>query len=564
MTLSISSKIYKQKLCYKYAIFNARLNYLPFMQNRFLSVSKSNTLLYLLPTLALLVYLLIVAQNAPLHDYATSYFAAHMIKNGLLPESYLFDIYQFNKYVWSQGYPKDLVDFYLNSPFTATAYYPFALVSNAVLSKTIFLSISSILFLIALFILAFNYLNKSRWILGLIPVIFFVPIRNNILFGQSYLLIFSLCVFAFYFFKLNRSNWGSSILSLAVLIKIFPLLYALPLLIKRKWKALGIFAISCIVLFLISGIVGGFAFWKVYLFEVFPNAILNESSIGYASNAQSIEVFLKNLFIEDKYYNPTVITDSNLAYRLSSWFLKSIVLGVAIYASLFHRHKWYKLLCIWVVSMFLLQSRTATYAQVLWLIPLFDVMKNQTNLQRKLLFICILGLVCNFPFHWLQQQPLIVEFSRLWLSIGLFVIYFYELEVNKIYRFVGIALLASSPFYLPKIVASPQENNSVYVLDSKEYFIIYDYGVNKNHMVYSAIGIRGDTTIQTSIEVHSFDTTNCSIINGQVYFEDQQLTYNHSLKKKAAVINDCELYYLTDHHGRRGAFSLKKIPLCQD
>jgi hypothetical protein len=214
--------------------------------------------------------------------------------------------------------------------------------------------------------------------------------------------------------------------------------------------------------------------------------------------------------------------------------------------------------------MFLLQSRTATYAQVLWLIPLFDVIKNHTNLQRKLLFILLLGLVCNFPFHWLQQQPLIIEFSRLWLSIGLFVIYFSELKVNKLYRYVGIAILALAPLYLPKLFASPQENNSVYVLDGKEYFIIYDYGVNDNYLVYSAIGIQGDTTVHTAIAVHSFDTTNSSIINGQVYFEDEQLTNNYSLKKKAVIINDCELYYLTDYHSRRYFFTLKKIPLCQD
>ena len=64
-----------------------------------------------------------------------------MIREGI-SHSHLFDIYEFNYYIWNLGYPDVLVDFYLNSPFTISLFYPLSFIENPYVAKAIFNFIS--------------------------------------------------------------------------------------------------------------------------------------------------------------------------------------------------------------------------------------------------------------------------------------------------------------------------------------------------------------------------------------------------------------------------------------
>jgi hypothetical protein len=80
---------------------------------------KQNSALYFIPFVAILVYCLISSINFNLHDFSNSYFSARLISDNLNSDK-LFDIYEFNNYIWNLGYDDVLVDFYLNSPFIYT------------------------------------------------------------------------------------------------------------------------------------------------------------------------------------------------------------------------------------------------------------------------------------------------------------------------------------------------------------------------------------------------------------------------------------------------------------
>jgi len=364
--------------------------------NNFLKQNKK-TLIYLIPIGLILVYFSWKSLTFPLHDFANSYFPAHIAKNAIEPEKSLFDIYALNSYIWNLGYEEVLADFYLNSPFNATFFYPFSLIDDAYLAKAIYTVFSNLLFLLAIYVLVKRSGEKIKWLIIGLPIICFVPLRNQVLFGQTYFLVFALVVFSYVLFEKHKKIFGGYLLVTAALLKVFPVAYGLPLLFKKQWITIVITILIGVILLSISLLVSGTAIWEAYAFDVIPNAIENKSTVNFQYNAQSMDVFLKSLFIKDVYYNPAAIFDNTQWYYALQWIFKSIVIGVAISLSVSNKNNLFKVLSIWIVTLFLIQSRTATYAQILWIIPGFYMVISAIPLLKKLLFLIVLSLVCNLP-----------------------------------------------------------------------------------------------------------------------------------------------------------------------
>lgn len=512
------------------------------------------------------VFILYKSKDYSLHDFSNSYFPAQLAVNNIPPEDIVFDIYKFNKYAWDNLYREVLIDFYLNSPFTSTAFYPFALIDNAYTSKLLFSIISILLFLISIHILARKFIHGHEKVLFLLPILFYIPIRNHILFGQSYMLIFFLVVVGFIAIEKNKWIAGGTFLSLAALIKIFPIFYFLPLLLTNKRKVAFYIFFSTFGLVSISIFTSGFSFWYAYLFDVFPNSIINESTVDYHSSAQSITVFLKNIFLKDEYYNPSGLINSYWLYKLIGWIVKSIIIGLAVQLTFKFKNELFKVLAIWVVALFLLQTRTATYAQILWVIPSLIIYNSPFSKQLKLLFFGILLFVCNFPFHWLSNMPIGIRFLRMWLSLALGLLFFISLDKKVNFKFILATFLFLIPFQLKIFDLTSKNTNtfsSDYILEKKNIFIVYDFGKNEGKLFYKFFGPNGEDLFQTDIPIYTYDSTSCSIQSNQIFYNGQQLTDNHALKKKPVLINNCDVYYLTDHHGRRAAYTIKKINVCK-
>ena len=518
---------------------------------------------YLLPLVVVCFTFTYAATDSVIHDYSNNYFPAFLVTEGIAPESVVFDILDFNEYVWSKGFSNELTDFYLNSPFIATLFYPLALIKNASYSKLIFNLFCISLFALTLKVFSRNHLKENEWpALLLIPLIFFIPLKNNLEFGQLYLLITSLTLLAYHFIIVRNRFVGELLLSLSIFIKIFPLFYCIPLIYQKKWRSILTVFILSTLLFCLSIFVGGWSFWATYLFDVLPNAILNESTVDYRSNAQSVEVFLKTIFVRDVYYNSQSAFNNVMAFKVTSVLVKSFVLASAITLSFKHKKQLFKVLSIWVVALFLTQPRTATYAQILWLIPAIEVARSGLSKKWKVAFLCILLLVCNFPFHWLRGGPIVFEFSRMWLSIALAFISFRCFNFNFNPTFLKAFLILCIPLLTMSFIKEVEPNSSVYVLKPNTHFMVHDFNSEDNVLVYNVLGKKGNESIRSTIKVESLDRTSCYISNNQVFYKKQQLTNNNAVKKKPALINGCDVYYLTDHHSRRGAFTIKKINVC--
>lgn len=526
---------------------------------------KYRALLMILPMALVCGLWLYQSVSFPIHDYANSYFPAEMSVEGIPPETLVFDIYDYNRYIWHQGYSGIVSDFYLNSPFTATFFYPFALLSDAHQSKFLFNTLSIFLFLYALWWLFRRYQTVPAYMGLLLPFVTLMALRNQVLFGQSYMVVFALVIMAFMAYEKHRGLLAGGLLGTAIMIKVFPVFYAVPLLVNKRWRDIGWLAGAGLMLLLLSIWVSGSSFWQTYLFEVMPNAFANESTTDFRPNAQSVDTFLRILLVHDVYYNPGATWHAPALYKLLSGLCKGVVLGFAIMGSYQYREHLFRVLAIWVVALFLVQSRTGTYAQILWIIPTIEFFRSVHTLRGRLLFIVLLGFICNFPFPWLADFPLVVQFARLWATLALAAVYVYHMKLKLSWRLFSIGILVMLPLTVNGVISAlGQKDDASYVLKKKEHFVIYDFRQNAGFLEYSALGKGEDLRVKTDIEIGTFDSGACTLINGQIYLGNQQISFGPDIKKKPVLVDDCEVYYLTDHKSRRGAFTLKKIRVCTE
>jgi len=496
-----------------------------------------------------------------LHDFGNSYFPALMVHQGITPESIIFDIYDFNQYVWNLGYSDVLLDFYYNSPFNTTAFYVLAYIEDAYLAKAIFNSINIIVLILSVIKLVQIYQPKQLWGILLIPILFYIPIKNGILYGQSYLLILALVIFGFYQIQKQKSVAGTTALGFVALLKFFPVYYGIPILFHRKWKVIWVGIIVTVIWIGIGIFHSGVSLWDFFFFEVLPDGMRNGTVMDFRINSQSFDVFFKTLFVSDAYYNPDVMFDSPIAYRILIWIVKALILGVTIHSSWKKRNHLFCLLSIWIVALFLLQSKTSSYAQILWLIPAFHIYTSSLSKRFKVAFFATLLVVCNLPITTLIDLPVFFKFSRLWLSVVLAFIFYRSLEIRFDWRYLGLTLMLLLPLN-SRIFSGEDIDTATYVLDEKKYFMIYDYEVVNGKLQYGALGRNGDERILTDISITDFDESEVTLIDNQIYLRGKQLTITNELKKKPVLINSCEVYYLGDRMSRRGAFTLKKINIC--
>ena len=294
-----------------------------------------------------------------------------------------------------------------------------------------------------------------------------------------------------------------------------------------------------------------------------PNAINNESTVNFQSNSQSFTVFLKTLFVHDSYYNPEALFNSPTLYRLLSWLFSAFFISIAITTSFQYRKQQFRLLSIWIVVLFLIQSRTATYAQILWLIPAFEIFRGQFSKISKITAFLLLLLICNSPFHWMSELPLFFKFTRMWLSIAFGLMLLIQFKVRLDHTLLKVFLLIFIPFLILLLTKKQNIEESDYVLSKKEYFLIHNFYAKDNHLVYEAIGKNGNEIVHSNIPIEKFDTSACKIEEGQIMYGNQKLTDSYSIKKKPILVNDNLIYYLTDHHSRRGAYTLRQIAIPQ-
>jgi hypothetical protein len=420
-------------------------------------------------------------------------------------------------------------------------------------AKIVFNIFSAVLFLMAI-MRATRYFNISAWLVWLIPVVFIIPLRNNIFFGQAYLLLFALLVEGFLAYKKGRPILTASLWAVAIVFKLFPLVILFFLIAKKQYKQVMYCSAACLLLGSVSVLLNGFASWQYYVFTIFPRANNGELNNSYTWLFQSAFMLGKNLFVYDEVQNPQVLFNSTPAFIICMVLFKAAVLASCVGITLSRKTTDWLAFAGWIIASMLLSPNGSSYSLILLLIPLLALASSKQV--YLYISIALLFLISAIPVQALAGWPLLLQFPRLYLLLLFFILLNIvsgtRLPFKPFIAFFAMLLLADAG----KMFA--HTDNSRYLLKEK-LPLVYAYAIKDGRLVYYYWGEKGSRETMTAYSVQQYSTGEVRIQNNQVFYKDQQLTATPDRKKQAMLINGKDVIYLSDKNRGFGFYTLRSV-----
>ncbi|WP_162127066.1 glycosyltransferase family 87 protein [Flavobacterium phycosphaerae] len=505
-----------------------------------------------LPLLLLCGFYLFKAMTFPIHDFANYYFGGHFLAEGHFNSTIYFP-YEFNKAIADLGHQHIFASYAPNTPFLAVLFALFSFLAVAK-AKLLFNILSIVLFVISIVRLFSHYKLNSNYAL-LIPLLFLVPIKNELLFGQVYFLLFFLLAEGWLEYEKKRWKTMALFWSLAILLKVFPVLLVFLLLFKKEWKPLFYLILSSLLLFGMSLLFTGFDIWVFYLKEVLPKASQGEIATAFVTNYQSVFMFLKQLLVFDAVENPGAIGNQPILFTALMVSFKVGLLIIGFFISKRVPNLLY-VLAYWILTMILLSPYGSTYTLILLLFPFLALLKSEIATIKKAVCISLLFLINNLPLSIFIDNTFPFSYLRLLgllLFFGILISFFY-----KTIRWKMVALLAISSMILVLVFQKKDSENSVTLLQ-KSPILIYDYKIENNLLTYYFWDENGRE--KKSIPCGFFSFKHLDIKNNQVFYNTKQLTFDRSHKLKPILIDNNIVIYLSDLGRGIGFYTLRKTEL---
>jgi hypothetical protein len=499
----------------------------------------------------LLGYFIYKASGAPLSDYAGYYFGSQALLHGNYQQVY--DTYSLNILIAEKGFTGVFVSYTPFPPFTSVVLAPFLLLP-VYASKIVFNIFSATLFLWVL-TRSIKYFSIPTRVVWLIPILFFIPLRNNIFFGQAYLLLFALLMEGFLAYKKGKTVVASLLWGVAIVFKLFPLVVVFFLLVKKQYKQLVYCIAACMLLGIVSVVLNGLAAWQYYVFTIFPRANSGELNNSYTYVFQSAFMLLKNLFVYDEVQNPQVAFNSMPVFVIVMALFKSLVLAFCVGVTLQKKAISFIAFAGWITASLLLSPNGSTYSLVLLLMPLLAL----ANSRPVYVYVgmVLVFLINTIPVQALVQWPLWLRFPRLYLLLLFFLMIVMatraRLQFKTALALFALLLLAD----VPKLFA--KKDNSAYLL-KQQLPLLYEYTIKNNRLVYYYWDEKGSNETITNYPVQQASTDEVFIQNNQVYYKNEQLTSTPDRKQQVMLVNGTDIIYLSDKDRGFKFYTLRRIP----
>lgn len=488
------------------------------------------------------------------HDFANYYYSAFFLNGGEF-NLLIYDPTWFNLEI-ARHTKNAFAAFAPNTPFLAFFFTPLTLIPFE-LAKIMFNSLSLALFILGLYRLFSYYKIHSNYVL-VILVIAIVPIKNNILFGQVYFLLFFLIVEGFLAYKKHKYFKMSILWSLAILLKVFPILLIIFLLMQKSWKPLIYFASTLFVLLFLSVLINGPDTWLFYFQEILPKASKGEISGEFVKNYQSILMFFKHLFIEDS-LNKNAAFSSHFTFQIVLISIKLMIILLGIY-QMIKRKSALEKFSFWVVAFYLLSPYSSSYGSLLLIIPFIFIVKKYSR-RYIALAVLFLFLYANPPHNVFNSSNLVLSFFKLFALILFFYIFFIS---KKLSAKVQLSIFSSSiivAFCILFVQNPVDQKTETTTLSDKQVAFVMGYAIEDTILTYTFWTDKGQEKHVTNIKVSHIDTDNVEIKNNRIYIKGHLRELPKSRKKNAAIINNDTLIYLSDYGRGYGFYKLIKVAL---
>ena len=523
---------------------------------------RSRTILYLLPLTILLAVCVYRSVSVPFSDYAGYYFGGRALLQGHYQGAY--DIRQLNVSIAAEGYKDVLVSYAPFPPFSALVFAPFLLFKMGV-SKILFNCCSCALFLFTLYRVV-RFFSVPPYFLLLAPVVFFIPIVNNIYFGQSYLLLTCLLLEGFMAYKKDRMLLSSALWGVAILFKLFPAVLLLWLLLRKKYRSFLYLSAACGLLFALSLLLNGVAVWKYYLWQVLPKLNSGELNDSFTYIFQSAHMLLKRVFLYDALLNPHPVFYNPYLFVLTMAVFKALLITGGVLVTGRRKKEDFLSFAVWLMVSMLISPNGSSYSLVLLVIPLMALAVDKARILA--LAAVILFAACSISVQRFGAYPVWAQFPRLYLLLIFFVLLMWaglRSDVGTARRWKApavLTLILSVLFYTLDISKwLPAKDNSSYLLTKEEHLFIYDYTVRDKRLVYYSWDGRGQHETVTDYRVDTVAEGGVEIRNNQIWYRGKEMTMSPDQKEKPLLLNGAYIVYLSDLHRGVGFYTLRKIRL---
>ncbi len=207
----------------------------------------------------------------------------------------LYDPVVFNQKIAADGFEHIWLSYAPNPPFAALFFVPFALLPPAI-AKLLFNILTIALFMVSYYRLV-KHLALDQRVAAFIPLVFIVPLYNGIQFGQVYLLMFFLLAEGYLALEAGKVYTVAILWSLAILLKIFPGILFLYLLLRRDYKAFWSLAVASGLLFLTTLALHGSDVWMFFVKAVLPKASTWRGNRGSVYSIVSVVRHVAEIYV---------------------------------------------------------------------------------------------------------------------------------------------------------------------------------------------------------------------------------------------------------------------------
>ncbi|CAN5430684.1 hypothetical protein BH11BAC1_BH11BAC1_16460 [soil metagenome] len=515
------------------------------------------------------IFLSIFYFQSPINDFGNYYFGSKFALQGVGIHD-IYEPYKFNLLIRelpdlrSQQF---LENYAVVPPFTLLFYIPFTFI-DIYTAKFFFNLFSVLVFCFFLFRLLRQMEINSRLVF-LLPLLLIVPFRNNILFGQTYLLLTGLLMAGFIFEQKKKNALAALFYAIPIALKISPVILLFYLLARKNFKTFFLVILFTSLFFFSAIYFTGWNFMKQYIFDFLPRMSVNEINNPYATTYQSFTVLLRNLFIPDLLLNPAALFNSVFAFEIFSGLLTGIIFFFFARQLLKSKDN-FAAFSFTLLSGCLLTAYTSSYS-LIFLLPICITAIKNTNSPFFFRFstlreiisspasnLLLIFLICTIPVNAFQSLPLLLRFPRLYLLFLLFISYCFVRPPIKInWKWLSLSALI---FISTSIMFSKRRDKSQYFLHTEISLLSYDFEFRGKELVLKILDENGSSEKIIPLKDSVRSVQPIPLINNQIFFPDQ-LTNTTELKRNPVLLNNTEIVYLGDQNRGIGFYALRKIPL---
>jgi hypothetical protein len=233
---------------------------------------------------------------------------------------------------------------------------------------------------------------------------------NNFLYGQIYIPVAVFLVLGFVWAESRPAASGFA-LALATALKLFPAVFLLYLICRRRWKALAWTGVWIALLAGVSVFAVGWEAHRVFVVEALPRMMRGEIQDPYNVGWNQLQSWLRRSFVPEPALNPNSLFDAPGVFFFLKTALNLLILFFSAMTLRDGRMKPLLAFNVLFLAVSLISPGQASYHYVL-LIPGIAMLASDAR-SRVWAMVC-LGLAC-----W--SLPASLVFVRSWVLVGLWI-----------------------------------------------------------------------------------------------------------------------------------------------